>query len=170
MKLFPSKETIDQSLAFLLLRFWLGMRAVMTGIEKYSAKVDEARPVLDEDGLETGASVMVKVKEYAWEHYHAVPQVFANKFNDEPLLFAWVREPFYQALGIILIVLGVMTILGIAMRVSLFLQGLLYIALTFGFVLLAVDEGVAQLAIHTLLCAVALYWVKYNCFTLTTKW
>lgn len=170
MKLFPDPQNVDKSLAFLLLRFWLGLRALATGIEKYSAKVEVSKPVFDDMGMETGAEVMVKVKQYGFDHYHALPQVFADKFAQEPLMLPFVYGPFCRVLGVVLIVLGVTTLLGVAMRASLFLQGLLYIGLTFGFILLAVDEGIAQLALHTLLCAVALAWVKYNCFTLTTKY
>jgi len=170
MKLSPDPQNVDKSLAFLLLRFWLGLRALATGIEKYTAKIDMPKPVLDDMGMDTGTEVMVKVKQYGFDHYHALPQVFADKFAQEPLLPAFLMKPFCSVLGIVLIVLGITTLLGICMRVSLFLQGLLYVGLTFGFILLAVDEGIAQLALHTLLCAVALTWVKYNCFTLTTKY
>ncbi len=170
MKLLPDPQNVDKSLAFLLLRLWLGLRALMTGVEKYTTKIDVPRPVLDDMGLETGAEVMVKTKVYGFEHYHALPQVFANKFADEPLMFSFLYTPFCKVLGIVLIVLGLTTLLGIAMRATLFLQGVLYIGLTFGFILLAVDEGIAQLGLHTLMCAIALVWVKYNCFTLTTKY
>ena len=172
MKFLPDPQNIDKSLGFLLLRFWLGMRALVTGIEKYTAKVQVAKPVLDDMGMETGAEVMVQTKVYGFEHYHALPQVFANKFADEPVmqLFSFVYDPFCKSLGVVLIVLGLTTLLGIAMRTTLFLQGILYVGLTFGFVLLAVDEGIAQLGVHTLMCAIALAWVKYNCFTLTTKY
>lgn len=169
MKLFPDPQFRDKSLGFLLLRLWLGVRALGTGIEKYTAKVKVEVPVLDDMGMETGAVVQTTVKEYGFDYYHALPQVFADRFTQEPLMPAFLLSPFTKVLGVLLIVLGITTLLGIAVRASLFIQGLLYIGMTFGFILLAVDEGIAQLGLHTLMCAIALAWVKYNSFTLTTK-
>jgi thiosulfate dehydrogenase (quinone) large subunit len=59
----------------LLLRVWLGVRAVQTGLEKYAGtrsgaelvKVDGAA---NEEGLTAGASA----KFYALENYHGVPK------------------------------------------------------------------------------------------------
>ena len=45
-------------------------------------------------------------------------------------------------------------------------MGLLYTSLTIGLILLKQDSGVAWLAIHVLMIAVALFYEKHNRFTL----
>lgn len=147
----------------LLLRVWLGVRAVQTGLEKYAGtrsgaelvKVDGAA---NEEGLTAGASA----KFYALENYHGVPKPLMGKFEAEPLMPGFGLPLYDKILGPTLIVLGIMILLGIAYRSSLFLLGLLYISLTWGLILLKEDGGVSWLGIHMILIVMALALAQYN--------
>jgi thiosulfate dehydrogenase [quinone] large subunit len=154
----------DATLAFLLLRLWLGMRAIVTGIEKFSTTVTEKKAAVSATGEQdiAGAMVLVKTKVYGLANYAAVKGALAKSLANEPLLPEFFRKPYYAVLGYALIVLGVMLILGLGTRTSLFLMGLLYISLTYGLILLGQDAGVAWLAIHVGLVAGALMLAKHN--------
>lgn len=176
-----SKQTTSSScclfegktLAFLLLRGWLGVRAVVAGIEKFSSSVKVQKPLIDPvTGMEdpSGAMVEVAQKIYGWSHYKAVPQALQDKFANEPLLPHLVTAPFYTVLGPALILLGLMLLVGIGTRISLFLQGVLYIVLSVGLMLINQNDGVAWLGIHTALVAMALILVDHNRFNLLKKW
>ena len=159
--------------AFLILRSWLGVRAVLTGIEKYAAYRTIQKPFVDPvTGMEdpSGALVEVKLKFYALTNYSAIPQTLKDKFATEPLLPKAMTAPFYSVLGPLLIVLGVMLLIGLGTRLSLFLQGLLYTGLTVGLILIKQDDGVAWLGIHVALVALALALAKHNKFALLKKW
>jgi thiosulfate dehydrogenase [quinone] large subunit len=163
----------DQTLAFLVLRGWLAVRAILTGIEKFGAYTTIQKPLIDPvTGMEdpSGALIEVKQKFYALTNYSAIPQSLKDKFALEPMLPKFAVTPFYAMLGWTLIVLGLMLLLGIGTRLSLFLQGLLYIGLTAGLILIKQDDGVAWLGIHVALIALALMLAKYNRFSLLKKW
>ena len=163
----------DFSLAFLILRGWLALRAILTGIEKFSAFRTIQKPFVDPTtGMEdpSGALVEVKQKFYSFTNYAGVPQSLKDKFANEPMLPHAVSTPFYAVLGYALIALGLMLLLGIGTRISVFLQGILYIALTAGLILIKQDDGVAWLGIHVALVALALMLARYNRFTLLKKW
>ena len=53
---------------------------------------------------------------------------------------------------------------------SLFVQGLIYIALTVGLILIRQDDGISWLGIHIALVAFALMLAKHNQFALLKKW
>ncbi|MDX6766450.1 MAG: hypothetical protein SFU85_06635 [Candidatus Methylacidiphilales bacterium] len=158
-----------QTLAFLSLRLWLGLRALVTGLEKFAAKVNIQEPLLDAQGQPdpSGAVVEIEKKVYGLSHYHAVPESLQTKFAGEPLLPGIFTGPFYAALGPILILLGLLLLAGICTRLSLVGMALLYTMLTFGLMLIGQDQGVSWLAIHIALVALSLSWVEHNRFTLT---
>ena len=163
----------DLTLAFLVLRGWLGVRALLTGVEKYTSFKTIQKAVIDPvTGMEdpSGAMIEMKQKAYAISSYAAIPASLRDKFAHEPLLPSVLTTPFYAALGPTLIVLGVMLIIGLGTRVSLFLQGLLYIGLTAGLILIKQDDGVAWLGIHVALIALALVLSKNNRLCVLRKW
>ncbi len=167
------RSSVDLTCAFLLLRGWLAVRAIMTGIEKFGAYRTIQKPFVDPTtGMEdpSGAMVEIKQKFYALTNYSGVPASLKDKFGTEPLAPHFVTTPFYAVLGWLLILTGVMLLLGVGTRISLFLQGLLYIALTFGLILIKQDDGVAWLGIHVALVAFAFALARYNRFTLLRKW
>ncbi|HLP77730.1 MAG TPA: hypothetical protein VK327_12530, partial [Candidatus Paceibacterota bacterium] len=160
--------SIDGTLAFLILRGWLAIRAITTGIEKFAGFKTEQKPFVDPvTGMEdpSGAMVEIKQKFYSITNYSAIPQSLKDKFANEPMLPHAATTPFYAVLGWALIVLGVMLLVGLGTRVSLFLQGLLYIGLTAGLILIKQDDGVAWLGIHVGLIALALVLAKHNRLT-----
>jgi thiosulfate dehydrogenase (quinone) large subunit len=174
MKAAPSTSPRDLSniLAFLLLRLWLGLRSLLTGIEKYVGKVTEQQPLLDEfgDPDTNGAMVSVTHKVYGLQHYHGIPPPLASKFAEEPLLPAWSLSIYDTLLGPALIIFGLTLLLGIAPRVTLFVQGLIYCSLSVGLILLNESGGIAWLAIHVLLIVAALRLVANDRFSLFPRW
>jgi thiosulfate dehydrogenase [quinone] large subunit len=163
----------DFTAAFIILRLWLAVRAILAGIEKFGAYHTFQKPAIDPTtGMEdpSGAMIEVKQKFYALTNYSGVPQSFKDKFATEPLLPHALTTPFYAVLGWALIALGLMLLVGLGTRISLFLQGLLYVALTVGLILLKQEDGVAWLGIHIALISLALMLAKYNRFTLLRKW
>jgi thiosulfate dehydrogenase (quinone) large subunit len=163
----------DYTLAFLVLRGWLALRAIATGIEKFGAYITIQKPLIDPTtGMEdpSGAMVEVKIKSYALTNYSGIPASFKDQFANEPLLPHPVLTVFDHLLGPMLILTGVMLLLGLGTRLSLFVQGIIYIALTFGFILIRQDNGISWLGIHIALVAMALMLAKHNKFALLKKW
>jgi thiosulfate dehydrogenase [quinone] large subunit len=166
-------KPIEFTLAFLLLRGWLGLRALQTGIEKFGALKTIQKPLIDPvTGMEdpSGALVEVKVKYYALANYSGIPLSLKDKFAGEPLLPKFAMDAFDKGLGPALIATGLMLLLGLGTRISLFAQGLIYIALTFGLILIKQEDGVAWLGIHVALIALALLLASYNRLALLKKW
>ena len=162
----------------LLLRLWLAVRAIQTGIEKFagttaSDQVVKVDGVPNVEGLTSSASL----KEYALSHYHGVPAALVDKFKAEPLMKSYTvgglhLDPLHiydVVLGPALLLLGITILLGIANRTSLFLLGLLYISLTWGLILIKQDDGVSWLGIHLILIVMALMLAQYNRFALLFK-
>ena len=163
----------DRTLAFLVLRAWLGLRALLTGIEKFAGFTTVQKPLVDPvTGMEdpSGAMIEVKQKVYAFTNYAAMPPSLKEKFMHEPLLPSFAVSGFCAVLGPLLIALGLMLLVGLGTRLSLALQGLLYAGLTAGLILIKQDDGVSWLGIHVALVAFALMLAKHNKFTLLKKW
>ena len=82
-------SNFDYSLAFLVLRGWLAVRAMLTGIEKFGAYQTIQKPLIDPTtGMEdpSGAMVDVKIKFYSLTNYSGIPAPLKDKFANEPLL------------------------------------------------------------------------------------
>jgi thiosulfate dehydrogenase (quinone) large subunit len=164
---------LDYTLAFVLLRGWLGIRALLTGIEKFGAYKTIQKPLLDPTTGQpdaSGALVELKIKYYSLANYSGVPAGLKGKFANEVLLPPSLVSAFDHLLGPALIVTGVMLLLGLGTRISLFVQGLIYIALTVGLILIHQDDGVSWLGIHIALVAFALVLAKNNKLALLKKW
>ena len=150
---------INQSIALFLIRFWLGIRVLISGIEKFSGTVSGDQPVtIDGDKNSYGLTEATSSKTYGLEFYSGIPDSLKTKFAGEPLLPEWMLAPFNLVLGPLLIVLGITILLGIFTRISLFVLGLVFTALTVGLVLIKQDAGVAWLGIHIILIATALFY------------
>ncbi|WP_404421036.1 hypothetical protein [Nibricoccus sp. IMCC34717] len=161
-------SSTSETLAFLTLRVWLGARALIAGIEKFAGTVTVQQPLVDAAGNPdpSGAVVEIEKKVYSLSNYHAVPDVLETSFANQPLLPSLLTKPYYAVLGYVLIALGVALLLGVKSRAVLFVMGLLYTSLTFGLMLIKQDAGVAWLAIHIIMIALALVWEKHNRYTL----
>ena len=161
------------SMAFLVLRLWLGVRALVTGIEKFGAYANLQKPLIDPTTGQPDASgvlVNVSVKYYSLTNYAGIPASLKDRFANEPLLPKFGLTAFDHLLGPAFILTGVMLLLGVGTRLSLFLQGLIYVALTIGLILIKQDDGISWLGIHIALVAFALTLVKHNKFALLKKW
>ncbi len=151
-------------LSFWLLRLWLGFRALLTGIEKFSGYKIVQEPLLDETGNPdiTGAIVEVKYKFYALANYHGLPEALSANFKKEPLLHPFLLNAYATVLGPLLLLTGGCLLLGLFTRLSLYVMGLLYISLTFGLIMINQNDGIAALAVHVGLCAYALHLSVHN--------
>jgi thiosulfate dehydrogenase [quinone] large subunit len=168
-----SQCNCDYSLAFLLLRLWLAVRAILTGIEKFGAYKSVQKPLIDATTGQpdsSGALIDVKVKFYSMANYSGIPAGLKGKFANEPLLPKFALSMFDTLLGPTFIIIGIMLLLGIGTRISLFVQGLIYIALTVGLILIKQDDGISWLGIHIALVAMAFMLVKHNKLALLKKW
>jgi thiosulfate dehydrogenase [quinone] large subunit len=163
----------------LLLRFWLAIRAIQTGIEKYAGSVGSDQLVkIDGVANTQGLTSTDTAKEYALSHYHGVPAALLKKFEAEPLMSSYTvmgihinpLKIYDVILGPTLLVLGLTILLGIANRTSLFLLGLLYISLTWGLILIKQDDGVSWLGVHMILIVMALMLADHNRFAICKKW
>ncbi len=189
-------KNITYTMAFWLLRFWLAMRAIGTGLTKFMGKQEMAvdNPAFKEevakfvkDGLTqaeaidaakaTGVAEKVNqmVDFLSFSNYHGLPSkgpMTVETFSASPLMPSFAVEPYAFVLGFALIGLGLTTLLGICTRISLFLMGLLYISLTYGFVILepsmgpSAAAGIAYLGVHMVLIVGALMLADYNKFEL----
>ncbi|HXI70846.1 MAG TPA: hypothetical protein VNN22_10880 [Verrucomicrobiae bacterium] len=163
----------DYTLAFLLLRLWLAMRAILAGLEKFGAYKTVQQPLLDPTTGQpdpSGAVVEFKVKFYALANYSGIPASLKSKFDHEVLLPHFATAAFNALLGPALILTGVLLLIGLGTRFSLFVQGLIYIALTVGLILINQPDGITFLGVHVALVAFALMLVKYNKLALLKKW
>jgi len=163
----------DYTFAFLALRLWLGVRALFVGIQKYAAYKAVAMPLIDPATGQPDASgvmVNVSVKSYALANYSGIPAGMRDKFVHEPLFPKFALIAFDRMLGPAFILTGIMLILGLGTRLSLIAQGLLFIALTVGLVLIDQNDGVAYLGIHIGLVAAAFLLVRHNRFVVVARW
>ena len=167
-----SKSTdLGMILGMLLVRIWLALRSLQTGIEKFAGmKGSETAVMIDGTPNTYGLTESTSEKAYALTHYHGVPKALYDKFAGEPLIPGWFLNLYDIVLGPALIILGITLLLGIGTRVSLFAMGLLYTSLTFGLILLKQDAGVAWLAVHVVLIVLALALAKHNRFAILKKW
>jgi len=167
------KVAWDFTFAYLVLRLWLGTRALFIGIEKYSAYKSVAMPLIDPSTGQPDASgvmVNVNVKSYALANYAGIPAAFKDKFAQEPLFPKFALVAFDKMLGPAFILTGIMLLIGLGTRLSLLAQAAIYIALTVGLVLIDQPDGVAYLGIHLGLIAGALALARHNRFTVLKKW
>jgi thiosulfate dehydrogenase (quinone) large subunit len=163
----------DFTFAFLVLRLWLGVRALFVGIEKYGAYRSVAQPLIDPATGQPDASgvmVNVNIKSYALANYVGIPAALRDKFAHEPLFPKFALVAFDRMLGPAFILTGIMLLVGLGTRLSLLAQAALFIALTIGLVLIDQNDGVAYLGIHIGLVAGALLLVQHNKYTVLKKW
>jgi thiosulfate dehydrogenase [quinone] large subunit len=167
------KVNWDFTFAFLILRLWLAARALFVGIAKFGVYHSVAMPLIDPATGQPDASgvmVNVNVKSYALANYAGIPASLRDKFAHEPLLPKFALVVFDKMLGPAFILTGIMLLIGLGTRLSLLAQGLIYIALTVGLVLIDQNDGVAWLGIHIALVAGALLLAQNNKFVVLKKW
>lgn len=167
------KGNWDSTFAFLALRLWLGVRALFVGIQKFGTYRSVAMPLIDPTTGQLDASgvmVNVNIKSYALANYAGIPAALKDKFAHEPLFPKFALVAFDRMLGPAFILTGIMLLIGLGTRLSLIVQGLLFVALTVGLVLIDQNDGVAWLGIHIGLIAGAFLLVDHNRFAVVRKW
>jgi len=134
----------DFTFAYLVLRLWLGARALFVGIQKFGSYRSVAMPLIDPSTGQPDASgvmVNVNIKSYALANYAGVPAALRDKFAHEPLLPKFALVAFDKMLGPLFILTGIMLLIGLGTRLSLLVQALIYIALTVGLILIDQNDG-----------------------------
>lgn len=132
----------DLTAAFLLLRLFLGLRTLLAGVEKFESKGT-----------------------YSFANYYANMGKMASGITGASFMPLWMTRTFAHGLGYALVILGVALLLGLRIRTTLMLTGLLYVGLSFGLMAVQESEGVAWLAIHVGLIAGALVLSKNDRFS-----
>ena len=165
-------EAFAYTYAYWILRAWLAMRAIFTGLEKYAGKKTVQIPLLDEFGNPdiNGTLVAVDRKVYGFSYYEGLPHAMRTKFAAEPLLPSWLMDPYAAMLGPALIILGLTLLLGLASRTTLFIMGMVYVSLTYGLVLINESGGIAWLGVHVIMIVGALCLVRHDRFCVTKRW
>ena len=133
----------EYSYAFLIIRLWLGLRALFEGLEKFE---------------KSGA--------YSFQAYYENMGRMAAGITGASFLPLWATKLFAMSIGYVLIVIGVTLLLGIKTRLTLLAHGLLYVALSFGLMVVQEGEGVAWLGMHVVLVVGGLLLAQYNRFAL----
>ena len=165
------EKDLGLTLGMLILRIWLAIRAIQTGIEKFAGTGTTAKAVnIDGAANAYGLTEAASYKTYALSNYQGVPGPLYDKFVSEPFIPEWGLNLYNVVLGPALLILGLALLIGLATRYALFAMGLLYTSLTFGLILIKQDAGVAWLGIHILMIVAALALSKHNRFTVLKKW
>lgn len=153
-----------RTLAFLVLRLWIGASALASGLAKFarSEKIFEENP-------ETGEMTASIARNYDFDSYVGVPAREFEKLLGDALLPEWLLHVFYYAIGPALILFGSGVLLGIATRTSLFALGMIFAALTLGLSLIDPSGSAGTLGIYTLAIAGALLLSDANRFCIWRK-
>lgn len=131
----------EYTYAFLLLRLFLGLRTLLAGIEKFEAKGT-----------------------YSFANYYENMRRMAEGITGASFMPLWMTKNFAHSLGYLLTVFGILLLLGVKTRLTLFVTGLLYVGLSFGMMAVQEGEGIAWLAVHVIMFAGALVLVRHNRF------
>lgn len=137
----PAGAGWERTAAFLLLRWFLGLRTLLAGVDKFES-----------GGLYSHAI-------YVKNMNHMALGITGASF-----LPLWMTKLFAGSLGYLLIALGVALILGIKTRITLALSGLVYLGLAFGLMAVQEEQGLAWMGIYMGLFAAALLLVRHNRF------
>lgn len=167
----PACDKFAMLAGSVLLRAWLGVRTVQSGIEKFATNTLVERPQMA-DGEPTGLVETVSMKTYQLSAYKGIPDALKSVFADQPMIPGFMLPIYNAVLGPALIILGLTVLLGIASRVSLLLMGLLYVSLTWGLVIWGEpgNAGVAYLGTHIVLIVMALHLTRHDCLRVLKKW
>lgn len=129
--------------AFLILRLFLGLRAFLSGLEKF----------------ESGGT-------YSFENYGKTMARIANGITGASFLPSWATKAFALPLGYIFLALGIMLLLGIKTRCAFILLALVWVGLGFGLMAVQSDEGAVWIGTYVGLTVGALLLVRHNRFAL----
>lgn len=129
--------------AFLILRLFLGLRAFLSGLEKF----------------ESGGT-------YSFENYGKTMGRIASGITGASFLPSWATKAFALPLGYIFLALGIMLLLGIKTRLALILLALVWVGLGFGLMAVQSDEGAIWIGTYVGLTVGAMLLVRHNRFAI----
>lgn len=161
-----SIPALNLTFAFWLLRLFMGMRLIMSALEKMGYFVGKGTATVSEalklelwfgrsglganEGLGDGKM---------WP--------IAKAMLEYSLLPAGMIRPFMIGLPYAMLVSGLLILLGLFNRLGWFLAGLIWFSLAFGQMLLPDEGTVQQLGLYIFVCALALTMINHNRIRLT---
>ena len=161
-----SIPALNLTFAFWLLRLFMGMRLIMSALEKMGYFVGKGTATVSEalklelwfgrsglganEGLGDGKM---------WP--------IAKAMLEYSLLPAGMIKPFMIGLPYAMLVSGLLILLGLFNRLGWFLAGLIWFSLAFGQMLLPDEGTVQQLGLYIFVCALALTMINHNRIRLT---
>ena len=132
--------------AYLLLRLWLGLLLVTSGLSKFKVRGEQSYSIEALHGWVKGAGALI------WD----------NTFMTE-----WMVKGYMYALGPVMIVTGIMILLGVLNRIALFIGGAIFVSLSIGMMLLPDQKETLYLGLHLALFVGALCLVRFNRVAIT---
>jgi hypothetical protein len=176
---------LNLTLAFLLLRVFMGVRLVFSAFEKMGYLVGKATSTLKEAltfkalGDALALKAWIGPSGFSATDSAGTTELVNEGFGDgkmwpiakvmieETILPAWMVKPFLLALPYAMLIAGLLILLGLLNRVAWWLAGLIWFSLAFGQMLLP-DEGTIQwLSLYVFMCALALCLVEHNRIRIT---
>jgi len=134
--------------AHLLSRLWVAERLIMAGVDKFR-------------------------KGNGWDHttfnmdnYHEKSAQIASLMSSNSFLPEYLCTPFANYIGYVLLAVGAWVAIGLFTEFSLFLAGVVLLALGFGLSALPDDTEVVMIGISVLITAAALMSAKAKTFSL----
>ncbi|MCB1096582.1 MAG: hypothetical protein R3F19_20415 [Verrucomicrobiales bacterium] len=150
------------SMAYLMLRTFIGLRLVMSGLDKFKL----SNNVIDERG---GVSRVRWSELYRFEHLNAKADKIIGAVPKFGGINADLAELYLKVLAPLMICVGVSLLIGFFNRLSLFAAGMIFISLSFGLMSIGEEETVYRLGVYVALVALAFHYVKANKLGIT-KW
>ena len=151
-----------ETMAYLMLRIWIGLRLVMSGLEKFRI----SNSWIDEQG---GAKYVRLNEFWHWDHLEKKAAMIVGGIPKYGGLSQKLAEFYALALGPLMIGVGLALLIGFFNRLSLFAAGMIFISLSVGLMMIGADDGIYKLGVHVALVALAFHFVAHNRLALT-KW
>ena len=163
---------LNLTCAFWLLRLFMGMRLILSGLEKLGYFVAKGNEKLV-DALK-GKAWFGEAGLGATEQVDGVDRVInqglgsgkmwpiAKLMLDNTNLPVAMIKPFMIGLPYAMLFSGVLILAGLFNRVGWFLAGLVWFSLAFGQMLLPDEVGVQWLGLYVFICALALCLIDHN--------
>jgi hypothetical protein len=166
---------LNLTLAFLLLRLFMGMRLVLSGLEKMGYLVGKGTTTFKETLTLKALGDALSQKAWFGEGGLAANEGFGDgrmwnvgkAMLDNSLLPEWMIKPFLICLPYAMLLSGLMILLGLLNRAAWWLAGLIWFSLAFGQMLLPDEQTIQWLGLYVFVCALALSIVEHNRIRIT---
>ena len=150
------------TMAYLMLRLFIGTRLVMSGLDKFKLSND----VIHERG---GVSGVRWSELYNPAHLMEKADKLVGVVPKFGGMDAGLAKWYAISLGPLMITVGIAILIGFLNRLSLFAGGMIFMSLSFGLMSIGEEEAVYRLGVYIGLIAAAFHFVKANRLALT-KW